>query len=61
MDNYFYIYNRHQANYFIKNGMLVLEFNKGKKDDYYVKFLRDDNGNKIFKQWIKIKENIDIN
>jgi hypothetical protein len=58
MQTYLYIYNRHQANYFIENGLPVLEFGKGKKDGYYVKFLRDDTANAVFDKWINVKDEI---
>lgn len=58
MNNFLYIYNRHQANFFIQMGMKVLEFNKGKKDDYYVKFLKDETSTRIYKEWLTVKDTI---
>lgn len=58
MNKYFYIYNRHQANYFIQNGLPVLEVGKGKLDDCYTKFLRDEKAEKVFSEWRLVKDDI---
>lgn len=58
MNNYFYIYNRHQANYFIQNGLPVLEVGKGKQDGHYTKFLRDAEAEVVFSKWREDKDEI---
>lgn len=53
MNKYFYIYNFEQAQFFIKNGLEVLEIGRGKRGDVYHKFLRDDKANKVFDKWVR--------
>ena len=50
--NFFYIYNPMQANFFVMNGVPVLEINKGKKGDVYVKFPRNEKSEEVFERWI---------
>lgn len=54
----FYIYNPTQANFFYQNGVKIIEIGKGKKDDVYVKFTRDDASEKVFSEWIEKKKDI---
>ena len=49
---YFYIYNFSQAQFFIDNGIPLLEIGKGSKGDIYHKFIRDDLSNKVFDKWV---------
>lgn len=58
MNKYFYIYNRHQANYFIQQGLPVLEVGKGKHDGNYTKFLRDERADEVFAKWRENKDDI---
>lgn len=51
-NKFFYIYNPHQANFFIMNGLEVLEIGKGNKGDVYVKFLRNAKSEEVFDRWI---------
>lgn len=57
-EKYFYIYNPTQANFFFQNGVKISEIGKGKKDDVYVKFIRDDASEKVFTEWIENKRDI---
>lgn len=50
---YFYIYNPDQANFFNLNGVPVLEIGKGKKNDIYIKFPRNEKSEEVFSRWIK--------
>ena len=52
---YFYIYNYKQAKFFIDNGLTVIDIDKGKKNDIYHKFIRDEKSEKIFMEWKKNK------
>lgn len=53
--NDFYIYNLEQANFFIKEGVSVVEVGRGKKNDFYIKFLRNSLSNLVFDKWINNK------
>lgn len=55
---YFYIYNPIQANFFHTNGVPILEIGKGKKNDIYIKFPRNDKSEHIFSEWVKRCNNI---
>ncbi len=50
MDNYFYIYNLKQSEFFIKEGLEVLEIGV-RNGKVYHKFLRDEQAEKIFSKW----------
>jgi hypothetical protein len=56
MDKFFYIYNPDQADYFIKNGLLVIGAGKGKFNDFYYKFVRDEQAEEVFKKWVERKQ-----
>ena len=49
--NYFYIYNIEQANFFIKEGLSVVEVGIGKKKDVYIKFVRNYVSELVFTKW----------
>jgi hypothetical protein len=53
MNKYFYIYNPHQADFFVKKGALVVGVGKGSKGDVYVKFLRNQKSIEIFNEWVE--------
>jgi hypothetical protein len=53
MNKYFYIYNFEQSQFFIQNGLEVLEIGKGKFGDIFHKFLRDDKANEVFDKWVR--------
>lgn len=53
MNKYFYIYNPHQSDYFVKSGATVVGVGKGTKGDVYVKFLRDQKCLEIFDKWVE--------
>lgn len=55
---YFYIYNIEQADFFIKNGLQVNSVGKGKKNDIYLKFVRDEESEKVFSLWVQSKNKI---
>ena len=48
---YFYIYNYKQALFFIQNGLEVLDIDKGKENQIYHKFIRDNKSEQIFFKW----------
>ena len=52
---YFYIYNYKQALFFIQNGLKVIDIDKGKENQIYHKFIRDDKSEQIFMNWKQIK------
>jgi hypothetical protein len=52
-DKYFYIYNHIQSNFFLNNGIPVLEIGKGKKGDIYIKFPRNEKSEEVFSRWIE--------
>jgi hypothetical protein len=51
MNDYFFIYNYKQALYFIKNGALLIDIDKGKKGDIYHLFPRDKKHEDLFMSW----------
>lgn len=55
MDKFFYIYNPKQALYFIQNGAVLLDINKGSKGDIYYQFPRDEKHEDLFMDWKKRK------
>jgi hypothetical protein len=52
MNKYFYIYNPHQADFFVKEGALVVGVGKGTKGDVFIKFLKDKKCLEIFDKWV---------
>ena len=48
---YFYIYNYKQALFFLQNGLQVIDIDKGKQNQIYHKFIRDDKAEQIFMKW----------
>ena len=48
---FFYIYNMRQAQFFINNGLPLLEIGRGYKGDIYHKFLRDERAERVFEMW----------
>jgi hypothetical protein len=48
---YFYIYNYKQAKFFIDKGLKVVDIDKGKKDDIYHKFIKNEESEKVFMEW----------
>jgi hypothetical protein len=57
MEKYFYIYNLKQANFFIKNKIIPIELGKSNSDIVYVKFLRNEEADRIFTQWCYMNKN----
>lgn len=57
-NKYFYIYNYEQASFMVKEGLPVIDVGKGNKNDIYIKFLRDNDAENIFKKWRLRKEKI---
>lgn len=50
---FFYIYNIHQAQFFIEEGLPLIEIGIGyEKGEVYHKFLRDENAEIVFKKWL---------
>lgn len=54
--NYHYIYNMYQANFFIMNGLEVLEIGRGSKGDFYCRFLKTDKSKEVFDRWVKMSK-----
>ena len=53
MEKFYYIYNPHQANYFVMNGVSVLEIGKGNKGDIYIKFPKNEKSMEVFGRWVE--------
>jgi hypothetical protein len=53
MNKYFYIYNPLQANFFVINGLAVLEIGKGNQGNIYIKFLRNEKSEEVFSRWVE--------
>lgn len=53
MNKYFYIYNPIQANFFVLNGVTVLEIGKGNQGHVYIKFPRNDQSEEVFSRWVE--------
>jgi len=52
-NNFFYIYNLVQANFFLMNGLTAMEVGKGNRGDVYVKFARNAKSEEVFDRWVK--------
>ena len=52
MNKFFYIYNPDQANYFHMHDIPIIEIGKGKKNDIYIKFPRNNKSEAVFTKWI---------
>jgi hypothetical protein len=52
---FFYIYNVKQADFFVKNNLQPIEIGKGNSQAVYIKFLRNDDSNKVFDMWCNIQ------
>ncbi len=48
---YFYIYNFAQTQFFIKNGLVIVDIGKGNKGDIFHKFIRCKESEDIFMKW----------
>jgi hypothetical protein len=53
MKKYFYIYNAVQANFFLLNGVPVLEIGKGNQGNIYIKFPRNEQSETVFSRWVE--------
>lgn len=53
---YYYIYNRKQALFFIQNGAIPIDIGVGKYRDVYHKFVRDNLVEKLNDKWRSNKE-----
>lgn len=53
---YYYIYNRKQALFFIKNGAIPIDIGVGKKRDVYHKFAKDKLTENLNNKWRNNKE-----
>lgn len=49
--NLFYIYNFRQNSHFIKSGLIPIDCGVGKKGDPYLIFERNEESEKVFKEW----------
>ena len=52
---YIYIYNFKQAMFFINNGLNVIDIARGSKGDVYIKFMRDEECERVFSLWMDRK------
>ena len=52
-NKYFYIYNPTQANFFVLNGVPVLEVGKGNQGTIYIKFPRNAQSEEVFGRWVE--------
>ena len=50
-ERYFYIYSPQKANFFIQNGVEVLEVGTGRTDGVFFKFLKTDKSLEILNRW----------
>jgi len=57
-NNFFYIYNLVQANFYISNGIKPLEVGKGNRGDIYLKFPRNEKSEEVFSRWIETGKEI---
>lgn len=53
---YYYIYNRKQALFFIQNGAIPINIGVGKNRDVYHKFMKNDLTEKLNNKWRINKE-----
>lgn len=58
MKKYYFIYDVRQANYYLKNGVELVEVGAGKKGDAYFKFIRNEHTEKVFAEWAKNRDSI---
>lgn len=52
---FLYIYNLKQAMFFIRSGLKVVDISVGGKGDVYVKFIRDEECDRVFGMWMDRK------
>lgn len=57
MNNYFYIYNQRQADFFYKSGLEIVEIGRGSKGDTFIKFEKNKESQEVFSKWIELKDN----
>jgi hypothetical protein len=57
MNKYFYIYNPHQADFFLKMGVPILKIGIGKKGEVFIKFPRNEESETVFTEWVERKKN----
>lgn len=50
--NDFYIYNIIQAQFFLDCGLCPIGVGRGKKGDFYLKFIRNPKSEEIFSSWV---------
>jgi hypothetical protein len=55
--DYRYIYNMDQANFYLENGQVPVEFGVGAKNDIYVKFKDSKELQNTFHEWVSRKYN----
>lgn len=51
--NDFYFYNITQCQFFIQNGVPVLDVGKGSKGDIFIKFPRNEQSEEVFSRWVE--------
>lgn len=54
-NNFVFIYNLNQAEFYFKKGIMPLSVGVGSKKDTYVKFAKTDELQSIFKEWCNSK------
>ncbi|MDF2883757.1 MAG: hypothetical protein K0R54_4321 [Clostridiaceae bacterium] len=52
-----YIYDMNQANFYLQNGQIPLEFGIGGKNDVFIKFKDSNELQEIFHKWMDRKHN----
>jgi hypothetical protein len=53
MDKFYYIYNPHQANFYLLHNVPIIEIGKGGKGDTYIKFPKNEYSTNVFNLWIE--------
>lgn len=52
---YRYIYNTKQNIFYIKNGLVPVDIGTGNKGHAFLKYIKDDKYDEIFKKWCELK------
>ena len=54
-EEFAYIYNSDQGIWYIKEGLIPIDFGTASKGDAYMKFLRDEKYELLFRKWCSHK------
>jgi hypothetical protein len=55
-ENYIFLYNISRANFFLQNGVELIEIGRGKQGETYYKFLKTDKSAEVNKKWQEINK-----